>query len=280
MASLYFVLGLFFVTWADDDKGNIYPQRSFLRTLYADDFYSSGYCVESGLDGDRPGADLSGGYRVYQSCYHGRIDNRFNGDGQQLFLGNTKSVSYVDLGTTADIALRYGIIGLDGGSIWESIHWSPDVNGTGIVLTKNASDPTSFQPLTIADASNLTTVGGNAYHTPITDHIYLVRVCSSTSCTFAQTELYYKFIALNNASPFVVRWNLFYTNFELDGDDDDDSEGLGADGTAKVALGFAVAAFAGLLLFLIYGFIQKRKAVTRAVESPNVNTMATAYQAI
>jgi len=267
---------------ADDDNiGNIYPQLSYQRVLYADDVYASGYCVDTGLEAERPAGDISNGYKVYQSCSHGRIDNWPTGsDTTSLYLGNTKYVSWVDLGTVTDISARYGLKNVDYPSVFESIHWESSVPAPGLVLMLNASDPKSFQVFTTNDTANLTSMSGSAYVNPIAAHVYLVRMCTTLTCSLAQTEIYYKLLALNNASPYAVRWNVFYTNFEVDRDEDEGI--LSTEDRSKVALGFGVTSFVLLVLFGLYSLIQKRKAVTTlgVPEGPNVSTMATAYQAI
>jgi len=265
---------------ADEKQvGNLYPQPSFQRVLYSADPYASGYCIDNGQEAEKmdPSTD---GYMVYQTCYHGRIDTWFDGFGQAIYVGNTKFVSWVDLGTPALLALKYNIVGMSYQSIYQSIHWEGSYPNPGLVIQKNASDPRSFQALTAADTGNLSQIGSiSAYIHPETEHIYIVRLCNVQICNYQQTESYYKFIALNNATPYAVRWNLFYTNWEYDYQEQDD-EVTTAENTAKVALGFAATTFTIVMLALLHAIWQRHKARHIAVESPNVNTMATAYQAI
>jgi len=283
MNALFLFLSFSFLAWAEDDdeqRGNIYPQPSFQRVLYADDPYASGYCVDTGKEAEIQGTNRgSDGYMVYQSCLHGRIDNWFDGFGQAIYVGNTKYAAWADLGTPASLSVRYNIIGMGYGSIFESIHWEGEFPFPGLVIQTNSSDH-SFVALTNSDTQNLSAIGSvsNLIY-PISDHIYIVRICSTQTCSWAQTELYYKFIALNNASPFAVRWNLFYANFEYT-DQSEDDEISSAQNTARIALGFGVTTFCMVVIALIYAIWQRHKAHQIAVESPNVNTMATAYQAI
>jgi len=233
----------------------------------------SGYCVETGEPGDFPAKDNSQGYRVYQSCGHGRIDNwNF---GTSLSVSNTMSAAYVDLGTLAQIYARYNILNLDYGSVFESIHWDEKGNGSGLVIAKDGTAQ-AFQPFLATDISNLTTVGSSAYITPPQKgHVYLVRLCNGNCVSWDQTELYYKIIALNEASPFTIRWNVFYTNFVIPRTDEEPAGLLSSDDKAKAALGLAITVFIFFVFGLVYLIWKRRNAGKVSNDLGAVNTSST-----
>jgi len=272
MVSRLFLLLSVVAIRSDDDesnKGNIFPQLSFQRTLYADDVYSSAYCLETGEPGGIQGKDPTMGYEVFQACFHGRIDISL----ASLWLSNTKSGAYSDLGTIQDIAMRYDLKSLSYGTIYESIHWDTNFNGSGLVISKVvSSSSTTLQALSAMDTANLSTVSNALYVTPKTGHVYLVRLCGEGCAgTWDQTELYYKFIALNAESPFTIRWNVFYTNFEVPREDEDEGL-LSSDDRAKAALGLSITVFIFFVLGLIYLIWRRQNAGKVDKELGHVNT--------
>jgi hypothetical protein len=244
----------------------IYPPFSLLKTFYAVDPYTKGYCLYTG-SGNIQNQAIGYGYlhskdyyQAMYSCDYGKIELAYDPNNRTsmtalMISGNPASI--VDLGTLSTIRNDNHIgssVSLD--SIFTSIHY--DENTKRLVVASNYTKDEGLKFSPIVGIDDLYNTKDKLTFEPVSGHIYLLRLTSQPTSHWDNTVLFAKLIPVDKIPRPTLRWDVFFVDKQHGSNNDNDNNHRSSNlSKAEIA---AISMSSGAVVFAIIGFIV---AVTR-----------------